>query len=94
MMRIRENIKRYGTGNDSIDRKTWIRNWRQEAFWSIYLDVDMYDVEDDITKYCQSNGIEFLIDCQWFYCISNRKQYNDIMNLIDSILCAREKCWD
>lgn len=93
MLEIEKCIRKYGTHNQ-IDRKTWCRNWRQKAYWNIYLDVDMYDVENDITKYCESNNIEFLIDGGWFFCISNRKQYNDIMKLIDSILYVEEEDLD
>lgn len=70
----------------TINYKTWIKNWRMNVLWSRYFDYQMVDVEDAITEYCETNGLEFSINGCWLYCISNRKQYNDIMKIVNEIL--------
>lgn len=82
-------LKKYKEYGREVSRKDWIKDWRQELFWNLYLDVDMYDVEDAITEYCEANKIQFSCTGCWLYCISNRKVYNDIMRIIDEILYYR-----
>lgn len=83
---IVKNYKKYGRGPGEINRKTWIKNWKEELFWSRYLDVDEEYVKNAVTEYCEANDIQFEFDCGCFYCISNRKQFNDIYWIMDSIL--------
>lgn len=85
------SYKEFGCGLGQISRLEWIKDWRQELFWSLYLDVNMDYVKDAITEYCEANNVRFLCDCDWLYCVSNRKQYNDIMSIINSILYEGEE---
>lgn len=71
----------------TICRKTWIKKWRKVVCWSLYLDYQCIDVKDDVEKYCKDNKIQVECDNCWIYCISNRKSYNDIMNIINKVLC-------
>lgn len=78
-----QDSKEFGV---TIDRKTWIKNWRMNVLWNRYFDYQMCDVEGAIIEYCERNDLEFCIDGGWLYCISNRKQYNDIMKIVNEIL--------
>lgn len=89
------NYDEYGCEPGQINRKTWTKNWRMKLFWSSYFDVQMDYVKKPLEDYCKSNNVEYQITCDWFYCISNRKQYNDIMRIVDSILYKQyEDEWD
>lgn len=89
--RLAKEYKEYGK---DINRKEWIKNWGETVQWSVYYDCQIYDIEEPIEQYCLKNDIPFLSDGGWIHCISNRKQYNDIMKLIDEILYSEDEASD
>lgn len=81
--------KEYGT--NGINRKWWIKNWREALYWSAYFDYQIADIKNAVVQYCNKNNIPISIDGGWMYCISDRRQYNDIMRITHKILRDEEE---
>ena len=78
-------------GRDGANRKWWIKNWREVLYWKAYFDYQIFNIENDVLRYCNTNDIPVSIDGGWIYCISDRRQYKDIMNIIYGILGEEEE---
>ena len=80
--------KRFGV---DIDRKNWIKNWRTKVLWERYCDYQIIDVEARVKNYCLKERIDYSIDGGWFLCVSDRRQFNDIMKLINDVIFESEE---
>ena len=74
-----------------INRKTWIKNWRTKVLWELYCDYQIIDVEARVKNYCLKERIDYSIDGGWFLCVSDRRQFNDIMKLINDVIFESEE---
>lgn len=79
-VKVAKNYYEFGKGRDK-DRKWWISHWREKLVWRMYCDVDAIDLEIPWNKYCEQHQIIHTWDGYWFYCISNRFVYNELMKI-------------